>query len=279
MKVFLIALFGILTACGQQEMSDINILHGHEATSDDVVTNHVVALTNRSLAARNKSYCSGTLIQDRLLITAAHCVANEQGTDFMMETSSVKISFGTKVSQTNDISIQGFHAQYDARATTRPEMNFPPNDLALILTKEPLEGVIPAPIYSSQVRRGDTIRLSGYGVTVGPYAGNDTGILRWVDVPVLKLDGNKYRIDAGKRAADWNNAQGACSGDSGGPSFLIRKGTPYLTGVLSIGQMNRRYQCNGWNSYTDLSHYGEWLENAIEKIFKAEAEGQETVRL
>jgi secreted trypsin-like serine protease len=59
-----------------------------------------------------------------------------------------------------------------------------------------------------------------------------------------------------------SKGQGTCSGDSGGPAFIIRDGKLRLWGVTSRGSI----LCDFEGVYTNLVEYRSWIEAAIGKL-------------
>jgi len=269
----------MLFACGaplsSNDDSDIQIKGGYTAASDSYYAKVVVGIATPTYVLRGMTFCSGSFIEENVILTAAHCVTpDESSTHFPVNNFRI-VSGVTKPEWTVfNVKTIGWNENYDSNSTVNDDPTAP-NDLALIY----VEGANPFTVdvaWDKEVKLNDKIALSGFGTIDGRTA---TGTLRWVYQFVTGLDPVKKRVDIAKRTQ--NNAQGACGGDSGGPMFVIGpKGKLEQRGVLSIGTVNPRTgECLAWNSYTDLSYYKDWYIQAKDKLMNAVEEGSSVVKL
>jgi len=171
----------------------------------------VVYITNGS------SRCSATVIGPRVIMTAAHCVADGGG--IKPATFSVQ------------------QAAYTARCQQAPlyRDQKEDHDLALCLVDRPLPANY-ASISGRYLAVGDTVTLSGYGcVKKGGGGGND-GQLRYGTARVTRLPNanDNWFYTLGRTAI--------CFGDSGGPAFrqIDNPATEhhYVEGVNSRGNID-----------------------------------------
>ena len=222
------------------------------------------------LIDRGSSFCSGTLISDRIVMTAAHCIQKFDETTrtkqdgFIFDKPDQFIaSFNTKVSR-NGKWIRAKkvipHPDWDPTATLSPISTTPPNDLGLIILSQPApEGMKPAQIASltETLANGSDIFLAGYGVSLSRNL-NDTGTLRQVQVKVSNLDKTAFRLSVGALF------KGACAGDSGGPAF-VKVGDDYkVVGATSTGAEIFGVCLGVINNYTDARHYSDWIRRTAE---------------
>lgn len=139
------------------------------------------------------SRCSATVIGPKVILTAAHCVANGgviQPVDFQV---------GTQV--------------YQATCQHHPQYRSASVDMALCKVSAPVD-VKYAVVADRGPAVGEQVTLSGYGcIRAGGTGGND-GKLRYGEAPVTALPGPSY---------PWFDTRGSsalCFGDSGGPAFV-----------------------------------------------------------
>lgn len=161
-------------------------------------------------AKAGSSACSSTLVGDRVLFMAAHCMNDGQ-----------KVAFTA-------------HANaYTARCSHHPEYKGNDTaDWALCLVDRPVTGV-PFEVFGPdlQLANDSTLLLSGYGcIKPGGGGGND-GIFRIGNATVKGLPyGKSYDIVTKGGAA-------LCFGDSGGAAYTVTDKARYIVGVNSRGDI------------------------------------------
>lgn len=185
--------------------------------------------------APSDNFCTGTLITERVVATASHCVAGSSG-------SAVGFGMGT--------------------LPTDPEAFIPASDIythpaadaaLIVLSRDATEelDVEPIPVNTEAVPDallGQPIQAGGYGQT---YDRDRYG--RWF--ATVYLDS----IDSDQIHVDGRGEQGICYGDSGGPAIAVIEegGEPTLLAVESWGD----------SSCVDVDHmtrldvlYADWIE-------------------
>lgn len=159
----------------------------------------------------SNSACSATVVGERVLMSAAHCMANG---------SSVTFNAGPN--------------KYTARCEHHP--NYRGNstaDVAYCLVDRPVTGISFERIATNMnLRVGDTVRLTGYGcIRPGGGGGND-GIFRIGTADVTSVpSGNNFDVVTRGGAA-------LCFGDSGGAAYFeYPDGKREIFGVNSRGNI------------------------------------------
>lgn len=185
------------------------------------------------------SFCTGTVIAPRTVVTAAHCVEDSTSGGFYF-------AFGASDrSPERSIRVRRatLHPMWDSFRLL--------NDIALLELEEDA-GVDPVPVLFDRPTTGWTVKLVGYGVSNG-YAQSGGGTKREVDVTIYSLEDTtwSYRTMGGRSA---------CNGDSGGPALYSMGGELVLMGITSWGDQ----YCveNGYYTRTDL--YRSFLSMASE---------------
>lgn len=187
-------------------------------------------------AKAGSSACSATLVGERTLFMAAHCMGNN---------GTVSFTAGAN--------------QYKARCTHHPEYRKNSTaDWALCLVDRPVTGV---PFEVLGIEKtfaiGDNLLLSGYGcVKPGGGGGND-GIFRIGQAVVRGLpSGKNYDIVTKGGAA-------LCYGDSGGSAYLLHpSGERSIVGVNSRGNIATMSYLPAVASKTFVSWAHEWAKTS-----------------
>ncbi len=280
------------------------ILHGTPtaASAASPVYLSTVAITTVDKVKKRQAACSGTLIAPRVVVTAAHCHLgyNERLTLAPRQpVADLRVFFGKEVSATNPnvrrvvgrLSCFGYNAIGSMQADPPSE----PNDLAIFLLDQDAPApFVPATIDAdTAIPEGEELVLAGFGRTIGP--GNssttysdDTGTLRQAVSEVLSgidlatahehlLIAKRLAVGSAAYGDAWNNAVGACSGDSGGPAFRNVNGRSLLRGALSSGALDSKGRCSGRSIYTDLAQYMSWVEPSIVRLTESVAKGRPDV--
>lgn len=159
------------------------------------------------------SACTCTVVGEKVLLIAAHCVGNGGTAKF-------------KVGGANYTSKCSHHPEYRGNSTA---------DWAICAVERKVEGVPYENVNTdeSRYRVGDELTLTGYGcVKPGGGGGND-GIYRVGLATIQKLpSGKNYDISTKGGAA-------LCFGDSGGPVFKLEGTKRYIVGVNSRGDISK----------------------------------------
>ncbi|PIE19494.1 MAG: hypothetical protein CSA65_02355 [Proteobacteria bacterium] len=155
----------------------------------------------------NTYTCTGTLVGQRTVLTAAHCIKQIASVAFEVGGGSYSVA------QTIP------HPSYTSNPTR--------NDIAvLLLSQSP--SVSPTPVATRAPWVGLQLTLIGFGITGD--GNNDSGVKRMARNSVAEVQ--PVRINIRGTGGSMGNI---CNGDSGGPAFATLDGQELQVGVHSYG--------------------------------------------
>ena len=233
-----------------------SIIGGTEAQIVDVPWQVGLLSSTGGPTLWDAQFCGGSLINESWIVTAAHCVYNNEDSNPITRPGSVSIIAGIadldQPTGTDEHAVKGIYvyAGYDGGA----------NDIALIQVRHPFDVSVSAiePVSLPLALDGDTepalgtdILVSGWGEYVAYRAGQYPSVLRKATLDVLAAPLSR---NCGSYAnSDWNyryeicvgvteGGRDTCQGDSGGPYVALDLdgngdglAEPTLVGVTSWG--------------------------------------------
>lgn len=193
------------------------ILNGAECPTGNTA---IVLLNMRDRRNFAVGACSGTVIAERAILTAAHCLKDE------VETVRIFLGSGLEIPAASFARHPGYQGNVI-------------NDVGVVLMSEPI-GRRPVPLLLERdARVGETAVIAGWGRNQN-------------DVPATFRAGTTVITAAGPvlETAFGPNVSSICSGDSGGPILLSENGVWSIAGVTSATSENI---CNtGTNFYVSV---------------------------
>jgi secreted trypsin-like serine protease len=186
--------------------------------------------TRYGSTAREQQFCTGTLIDEDSVLTAAHCVVGTSPQPLRVTVGRTVLS--SEQGQERAVSAISVHPSYDGRRSSA-------YDAAVLELSGPDFATAPVALAAagndSLERPGHRARIAGWGKTDGGFPDR----MQEASVPVVSdAQADKvYRrafvpalmVAAGKTGVD------TCVGDSGGPMFAQTPGGPRQIGITSFG--------------------------------------------
>ncbi|WP_413587358.1 S1 family peptidase [Bdellovibrio sp. HCB274] len=244
--------------------------------------------------------CTGILLENNIVLTAAHCVNPDIDETFVFFTTDMESIIDSydaihKSAKTRRVTAAIVHTEFKSPEEIRGTSN-PANDIALLKFKGSVPGGYkPASILSAKevLKPGTNVIVAGYGVdsdevteldpekTEDLQALVDEGIaICYFDDDAKKdrcvtekmsglsiLKSTSVKIGSIPNPYEFillqDKTHGPCTGDSGGPAF-IKSGSKYFVwGITSRGDIG----CSTRTYYTSILAYKTWILENSARLF------------
>jgi hypothetical protein len=228
---------------------------GGAPLAEPQIARHVILI----VGSRGNS-CTGVVIGRDLLLTVAHCVL--PGADYKW------VEFDSSGAPAlRDITTITRHPGFDLKALLNHRATA---DLALLKLAQALPArFAPAPLLMTSTRPvvvGDPFLVAGYGLTVRG-DGRTGGKIRTATLTATGQPGSLQIRLVDPAANNTRPGLGACTGDSGAPTFSTSSPSPAVVGLVSWSTgPNSESGCGGLTGVTPLARYLGWIAETATRM-------------
>lgn len=233
----------------------------------------IVALVSPDVTAQSpawgRQFCGGTVVGERWVLTAAHCVHRDDAS--VLEAAQLRIvegslDLGLSGDPVDELIVTNVvpHPLYDHNSFN------PLHDVALLEMANVLQSA-PVALFRAEPEdfAGASVQVAGWGATVFDSSTGQSGefpfVLQQASLPLVSRDTcnapESYDglIEEGQVCAGFAvGGVDACVGDSGGPLYIERGNEVQQIGITSFGAGCALPDFYG--VYTNVSFYADWLD-------------------
>ncbi|XP_058826426.1 trypsin-1-like [Topomyia yanbarensis] len=244
---------------------------GRVVGGDNAVPNEFPSMASmqRMILTTSVHICGGSIINARWVLTAAHCITESpDGARFAIWAGAHDITLAEPNRQVINVDQAFVHPDYLGGVN--------PSDVAVLRLVSELTfnqyvqpGVLPA---QGDLAKPGPATLAGWGSTSTGILPSMPAILQKVDKPIIDFEtceqanggpGNTPLGPTNVCTGPLTGGVSACSGDSGGPLFVIEGGVQTQVGIVSWGWM----PCGSVGRpsvYVGVASYRSWIDSQID---------------
>lgn len=186
-------------------------------------------------------FCGATVIADRIVMTAAHCLEDSNSGQVVLGAHAI-----FNVIEQTQIRIPVFSSNYRVHPDYNPRMLY--NDIALLVLEKTIEFskyIQPIQLPANELRNenfaGETATVSGWG----RFSDSNSAVSEVLRYTRNEIKSNQacydifgdFVIESTLCTITRDTESGICNGDSGGPLTVNRDGRDVLVGIVSFGAL------------------------------------------
>jgi len=277
--------------CHDGELKTVGIIGGKTVSSESLVAKGTVFILHTSYDLKEDKEkmmaCTGSLIDENIVLTAAHCVPSNE------DQARLRVAFSVDPICTIEADGKGALRRVE-KVVVHPKYNAMTEDSDYDLALVRFSGVAPSghvPFRlvkkSIELTPSSQIYVAGYGRTTEANVEDPSSpVLKIAQVQVVEnaevSSKNTSDTHASVLYFDQRKGQGACQGDSGGPTLLKQGNEIFLIGVISAGDTltasemtKENVSCKVGLRTASVGGQKEWIHTTYKKLINSNSKGHQ----